>query len=162
MRPLRDIFAAEAALADLIDRRRHELALLQALRRLVPPALASQIGVADATRPELLLAIASGAAAALLRHRAPDVLEGLAREGWKFTGIRLRVQAGSSSGRISKVYAKRMDLRAIVALREGADRIADTALASALRRLADRAAEGSEGEHQPLEGVEEQHARQKK
>lgn len=162
MRPLRDIFAAEAALAELIDRRRQELALLLVLRRLLPPALASQVGVADATRPELLLATVSGAAATLVRHRAPEVLEGLAREGWKFTGIRVRVQAGSSSGRISKVYAKQMDRRGAAALREGADGIADTALASALRRLADREGNGSERQHQTLESVEKEHAGKKK
>jgi hypothetical protein len=162
MRPLRDILVAEAALAGLIDRRQHELALLQLLRRLLPPALASQIGVADATRPELLLATASGAAATLVRHRAPDVLEGLAREGWKFTGIRVRVQAHKSSGHTSKVYAKQMSPQAVAALQKSAAQITDPVLAAALRRLAGRGAGRSESQHQPFEGVEQQDAGEKK
>src|SRR5438874_13050884 len=93
MRPLRDVIFAEATLAGLLDRRRRDLAILDLLRKTLPPALANQVGVADAAGPELLLSTATGAAAALVRHRAPELLPSLAREGWKFTGIRVRVQA---------------------------------------------------------------------
>lgn len=162
MRPLRDILAAEAALASLIDRHRRELAVLDLLRKLLPPALASRTGVADATRPELLLATASGAVATLVRHRSPEILQGLAREGWKFTGIRVRVQAHKSSGHTSKVYAKQMDAEAVAALQKGADQITDPVLAAAIRRLAGRGARESQSQHQPFEGVEQQDAGEKK
>ena len=162
MRPLRDVIFAEAGLAGLLDRRRRDLAILDLLRKTLPPALATQIGVADATCPELLLSTATGAAAALVRHRAPELLESLTREGWKFTGIRLRVQAcGNRAGR-SKVYAKQMDGSAIAALRAAAGRIEDPRLASALRRLADQGQPSSKDEQRPLQGIEDEHPQQKK
>jgi hypothetical protein len=161
MRPLRDVISAQAALAGLLDRRRRDVALLSRLQELLPPALASQLSAADASRAELVVSAASGAAAALLRQRAPEVLETLAREGWKFTGMRLRVQARPSGAQRSKVYAKQMDEAAAVALRSGAGRIADPVLASAVRRLAE-AGRASQDEQQPLERVEDEHAKQQK
>lgn len=161
MRLLRDLFSAETQLAGLVDRRRRELALLDRMRSLLPPALASQTGVADATRSELVLATTTGAAATLVRHRAPELLEALAREGWKFTGIRVKVQAGPISRHISKVYAKQMDRRSAAALQAGAAALEDAELAAALRRLARRASETSEDEDQPLEGVEQKNTGQK-
>ena len=162
MRLLRDLFSAEAQLAALIDRRRQEIAVLDRLRGMLPPAVARQTGVADATRPELVLATTTGAVATLVRHRAPELLEGLAREGWKFTGIRVKVQAAGISRHISKVYARKMDGRSVAALRAGAKDVRDPALAAALRRLAERGADASKGDHQPLEGVEQKNADQKK
>lgn len=132
------------------------------LRSLLPPALGSQAKVGDASSSELLLLTAGGAAAALLRHHAPQMLEGLAREGWKFTGIRIRVQARPVGGHRSKVYAKQMDRAAAAALRQGAAGISDPGLAAALARLASRAGQASGDQEQPLEGVEGEHAKQKK
>lgn len=162
MRPLRDLIAAQATLAGLLDRRRRDVALLSRLQGLLPPALAAQLTGADASRAELVLSTASGAAAALLRQRAPEVLETLAREGWKFTGMRLRVQARPGAGQRSNVYAKQMAEATAEALRSGAGRIADPKLASALRRLADAGRAGSEDEQQPLQGVEDEHPEQQK
>jgi|SRR5690242_8425625 len=162
MRPLRDVISAEGALAGLLDRRRRELAVLKRLQSLLPPALAAQISIADASRAELLLHTASGAAASLLRHRAPEMLDTLLREGWKFTGIRIRVQARQPSADTSKVYAKQMDEISAGVLRETAEGIGDQALAAALKRLAARGTAALENEHQPLEGVEDQHAQKKK
>jgi hypothetical protein len=124
--------------------------------------LASQTSVADATRPELLLATSTGAVAGLVRHHAPQLLEALGREGWKFTGIRIRVQVRPASADISKVYAKEMDPLAAAALLAGAEGIGDRGLAAALRRLAGRSARESRGKEQPLEGVEKEHARKEK
>ena len=162
MRPLRDVIFAEATLAGLLDRRRRDLAILDLLRKTLPPALASQVGVADATCPELLLSTASGAVAALLRHRAPELLQSLTREGWKFTGIRFRVQAHGIRTDRSKVYAKQMDGSAIAALRAAASRVEDPRLASALCRLADRGESVSKDEQRALQGIEDEHAQQKK
>jgi hypothetical protein len=162
MRPLRDVIFAEVGLAGLLDRRRRDLAILELLRKTLPPALATQVAIADATCPELMLSSASGAAAALLRHRAPELLECLAREGWKFTGIRIRVQVRVNQAERSKVYAKQMDGSAAAALRAAAGRIEDPKLASALRRLADRGQPGSKDQQSTLESIEDKHAQQKK
>src|SRR5882672_5949048 len=139
MRPLRNILSAETTLAGLLDRRVRELALLERLRKILPPVLAAQTGVVSAFPPELVLSAASGAAATLLRHRGPDLVETLSREGWKFTGIRIRVQARQNRADRSKVHAKQIDEQSAAAIRAGADRVTDPDLAAALRRLADSA-----------------------
>jgi len=162
MRRLSDVIRAEAALASAVERRSRELALATLLRRLLPPTLGSQTDVGDASTPQLLLLTASGAAAALLRHHAPKMLEGLTREGWKFTGIRIRVQARSAAAGRNKVYAKQMDHLAAAALRRAAAKIGDPALAAALARLARHAARESQDEEQALERVEGEHAKEKK
>ncbi|HTS21579.1 MAG TPA: DciA family protein [Casimicrobiaceae bacterium] len=162
MRPLRDILTTEPALAGSLHRHRREAALLARLRTLLPPALAAQVRVADGSRSDLLLAAATGAAATLIRHRGPEVLEKLAGEGWKFTGIQVRVQVRPTFTQRGKVYAKQLDREAAEAVRDGADRIADPDLAAALRRLAERGAGVSEDEQRSLQGVEDQHPKQKK
>lgn len=162
MRRLSDVIRAEGQLASALERRSRELAIAALLRKLLPPALGSQTKIGDASNPELLLLTASGAAAALLRHRAPQMLEGLTREGWKFTGIRIRVQARPDKADRSKVYAKQMDRAAAASLRKGAAGVADRALAAALARLAGCARQSSVDEQQPLDGVEGEHPEEKK
>ena len=162
MRPLRNILSTEAALAGLLDRRVRELALLDLLRKTLPPALAAQTGVVSASAPELVLSAASGAAATLLRHRGHELVETLSREGWKFTGIRIRVQARHNRADRSKVHAKQIDEKSAAALRAGADRVADPKLAAALRRLANSARSGSADEHEPFESVEDEHPERQK
>ena len=162
MRPLRDVLSAEATLSDALERRRRELTVLDHLQKALPPALVPRVSVADASRPELVLSVPTGAAATLVRHRAPELLETLARRGWKFTGIRVRVQARSAPDDRSKLYAKQIGTKAASALRRGAEAIADRELAAVLRRLADRAEEVSEDEDRPLQRVERQHPEQKK
>jgi hypothetical protein len=85
MRPLEHILSAETTLAGFLNRRRNELAILQHVRRNLPPALAAQVGIAAAQPPELALLAGSGAAGALLRQRVPDLVEKLAYAGWQFT-----------------------------------------------------------------------------
>jgi hypothetical protein len=161
MHPLRHILAAEALLAGFLERRRRELSLLDSVRKNLPPALASQTRVADASAPELTLSAASGAVAALLRHRAPELLDTLAREGWKFTGIRVRVQARHYFADRSKVHAKQIDGESAAALRSGAERIRDPRLVAALRRLADGESTASD-QQQALQSVEDQRSEEQK
>jgi hypothetical protein len=156
MRPLGHILSAETTLAGLLDRRRNELAILQHVRRNLPPALAAQVGVAAADPPELALLASSGAAGALLRQRVPDLVEKLAHEGWQFTGIRVRVQPRAPSGRPRKNIAKQLDILSAATLRAHAERLADPGLAAALRRLADHGTDLSDNEHEALEGVKKQ------
>ena len=156
MRPLRHILSAETALAGFLDRRRNEQAILQNVRRNLPPALAAQVGIAAAEPPELALLAASGAVGALLRQRVPDLVEKLAREGWQFTGIRVRVQPRTLSGQPKKNIAKQLDGLSAATLRAHAERLADPELARALRRLADHGTAASASSHEPLDGIKKQ------
>ena len=151
MRPLHQILAGEPTLSGLLDRRQRELALEQRVHSALPPALAGHVRVAGAHPPELVLVAASGAAGALLRHRAPDLLEALAGEGWKFTGIRIRVQARSASGMSGNRVPKQLDRIAAAKLRALAAALADPGLSAALERLASHSSSASEHDDQSLE-----------
>lgn len=161
MRPLRNILSAETTLANLLDRRARELALLHLLRTTLPPALAVQTGVVSASEAELVLSAASGAAATLLRHRGHELVEALSREGWKFTGIRVRVQVRANRTDRSKIHAKQIDERSAAKLRAIADRLSDPRLAAALRRLAKQGSVPSD-DQQPFKGIEDQHPEEQK
>jgi len=155
MRPLRHILSAETALVGFLDRRRNEQAILQNVRRNLPPALAAQVGIAAAEPPELALLASSGAAGALLRQRVPDLVEKLARAGWQFTGIRVRVQPRLPPRSPQKHVVKQLDGLSAATLRAHAERLADPELAAALRRLADHGAAPSDNE-EALGGVKKQ------
>lgn len=162
MRLLGQVLETEATLADLQRRRERELRLQLRLRRALPPALASHVSVADARSPELELVAASGAAAALLRQRVPDVLHKLAGEGWEFTGIKVRVQARPAVSEPEKPPKKQLDEAAATTLSALASRLGDAPLAKALQRLARHAPRHarSDHDHQSLEGVEDQNPQQ--
>ena len=162
MRLLGQVLETEATLADLQRRRERELRLQLRLRRALPPALASHVSVADARSPELELVAASGAAAALLRQRVPDVLHKLAGEGWEFTGIRVRVQARPAVSEPEKPPKKQLDEAVAATLEALASRLGDAPLAKALQRLAGHASgrARSGDDDQSLEGVKDQDAQQ--
>jgi hypothetical protein len=162
MRLLGQVLATEVALADLQRRREHELRLQLQLRRGLPPALAAHVNVADARSQELEIVAASGAAAALLRQRAPDLLRKLAGEGWEFTGIRVRVQARTAAVEMPKSPKKQLDVAAAATLRTLAASLGDAPLANALTRLARHApsSAGSSDDNQALEGVKDQDGEQ--
>ena len=157
MRPLGHILSAETTFAGFLNRRRNELAILQHVRRNLPPALAAQVGIAAAQPPELALLAGSGAAGALLRQRVPDLVEKLAHAGWQFTGIRVLVQPRPSSGQPKKKIAKQLDNLSAATLLAHADRLADPALAAALRRLAEHGTALSSNQHEALEREKKQH-----
>jgi hypothetical protein len=90
--PLSRILAGDTTIAGWDARRRREDALAAVVRRLLPRPLADRVRIRDAQGPELELAVDSGAVAAVLRQRTPDLLVALARDNWQFTGIRVRVQ----------------------------------------------------------------------
>lgn len=154
MRAVRQILAGESALAEWLARRRHELGLEERVRRALPTPLASSVAVGDGRPPELVLLAGSGAAAAMLRQRAPEVLETLRRAGWQFTGIRVRVQARSAAAEPKKFHPKHLDNASAAKLATLAERIDDPALKAALTRLAGRIRPSPlSGDNQPLEGV---------
>jgi len=156
MRPLRQILSAEAPLAGFLDRRQREVAILQRVRDSLPPALAAQVGVDDARLPELALVAATGAAAGLLRQRTPALVDILQRAGWKFTAIKVRVQARPPGGSLNKNIAKQLDSVSAGTLRACAQELADPELAAALRRLADHALAPASAAAQALEGIKQQ------
>jgi hypothetical protein len=156
MRPMRQILAAEPALARWLDRQQHEHAVLQQVKCALPPALAAHVEAADTGSQQLVLAATSGAAAALLRQRAPGLLQALQREGWKFTGIRVRVQPRSAGRSSGKSISKQIDAVSAAKLKARALALADPSLRHAVLRLAERAASRTSDEEQPLSGVEEQ------
>jgi hypothetical protein len=160
MRPMRHILAAEPALARWLDRQQHEHAILQQVKRALPPALAARVAAADTASQQLVLAANGGAAAALLRQRAPALLQALEREGWKFTGIRVRVQPRSADRPSEKSISKQIDAISAAKLKAGASALADPALRKAVLRLAERVASRTSGEEQPLSGVNQQRADQ--
>jgi hypothetical protein len=140
MRRLQQIMTGESVMAELLNRRRHEHALEARIRRALPPSLAACVVVADGRSPELSLAAVSGAAAALLRQRTPDLLRTLAAEGWEFTGIRVRVQVHPKSQSRVNPSKKQIDALAALHLTATAKALGDSPLADALTRLVRRAA----------------------
>jgi hypothetical protein len=141
MRRLQQILTDETAVAELLKRRQHELALEARVKQALPPSLAALVTVADGRPPELALMAASGAAAALLRQRAPDLLRALLQEGNEFTGIRVRVQARPAARPAPKPAIKQIDKASAEALEAVAAELGDSPLAAALARLAARARE---------------------
>ncbi len=142
-------------MAELLQRRQRETALEQRIKRALPRSLAACVAVADARSPELTLSATSGAAAALLRQRAPDVLRALTDEGCEFTGIRVRVQARSAPPQAAKRPQKQLDAHVAAGLVATAQQLGDSPLAGALRRLASRASGGySEGDERPAQRIE--------
>ena len=90
--PFPRILAADAQLASWNARREREAALLAVVRRTLPRPVAERVTVASADGSTLELATPTGAIASVVRQKGPDIVAALARAGWQFSGIRLRVQ----------------------------------------------------------------------
>jgi hypothetical protein len=133
---LRQILVGEAALSRWTERRQREHALLQLVQRELPTTLAPHVGAVIAGAQELILIATGGAAAALLRQRTPTLLVALEHGGWKFTVIRVRVQARSASEHSAKALPKQIDMGTAARLRAAARKLRDPALRKALLRLA--------------------------
>ena len=136
MRRLHQIFKGESTFDDLLQRHRHEATVQDRIHRALPPALAKHVAVIDARSAELELGAASGAVAALLRQRAPDLRVALAREGFEFTGIRVRVQARLARESPQKRPKKQLDSSSAAMIMTLAETLGRSPLADALRRLA--------------------------
>ena len=178
MRRLHLILKGESTFDDLLRRQRLESTLQERIHRVLPPALAKHVAVIDATSAELELIAASGAAAALLRQRAPELLAALAHEGFEFTGIRVRVQARPAFEPPPKPIKKQLDKESAATISSLAETLGDSPLAASLRRLAGKErgpapardtmsapetnalSPTSAGRDQPLEGVEDKDSEQ--
>jgi len=137
--PLTRILASDATLAAWEARRRREAAIAGVLRQSLPRALADRIRVADAGSGELELAADAGAIAAVLRQRAPDLLAKLQREGWQFTGIRVRVQVRVAPPTPEKAQANQLDRGSLRPLAALARELPEGPLKAALARFVRRA-----------------------
>jgi hypothetical protein len=161
MRKLQHILSGETEFGDLLARRSRELALEKRVHAELPSALAACVGVADARSEELVLLVSGGAAGALLRQRSPQLLAALAREGWKFTGIRVRVQVRSAAQRKRNPDSKQIDNASVQRLEMLAAQLGDAPLAQALRRLARSGSpSGSNRNDKPFESVKDEDGKQ--
>jgi len=133
---LRQILVGEATLSRWAERRQREHAVLQLVQRELPKTLVPHLGAVVAGTTELILIATGGAAAALLRQRVPALLAALEHGGWKFTVIRVRVQARPAPRVSAKTLPKQIDTRVAARLRAAAGKLEDPALRNALLRLA--------------------------
>ncbi len=134
-RTLSRIVADEPALADWERRRARDAAILAVVARAVPRALVGELTVADAASGVLVLAGPSGAVAAVLRQRVPDLQARLLREGWEFTAIRVVVQPRMRAAPARKIVTNQLDRGAIPALAELRDRLPEGPLRASVERL---------------------------
>ncbi len=95
--------------------------------------------VTEARGGVLEIAAGAGAIAATLRQRAPDLRAALARDGWDFTEIRIRVQVAGLAVTTGKPQPRQWDSRDAAPLFELADRLPDGPLKAALTRWSRRA-----------------------
>lgn len=139
MTPLKHILAADASLAEWEARRTREQALTIVIRRHLPRPLAMRIHVADARNGELELAADAGAVAGILRQRSAELLGTLRRQGWEFTGIRVRVQVRCDPAPPEKSLAIPVDRSALQPLTALARTLPRGPLKAALERFLRRA-----------------------
>ena len=107
------ILRSDATLAGWAARRDREEALAGIVRRHLPRPLALRIRIAEDRNGQLELAADAGAVAAIVRQRSAELLTALKREGWEFTGIRVRVQVRVDPVPHRKALANPLDRSAL-------------------------------------------------
>src|SRR5512132_2898206 len=139
-RTIARVLESDAQFAEWTQRHRRETALTLALRKHLPRPLAERIRVTEALGSVLEIAAGGGAIAATLRQRVPELRAALARDGWDFTEIRIRVQvAGIGSAGGKPPPRRAWDSTDAAPLFDLADRLPDGPLKSALTRWSRRA-----------------------
>jgi hypothetical protein len=133
--PLSRILAADPAIAGWDARRRRDDALGAVVRRHLPRPLAERVRVTDAGGGQLDLAVDSGAVAAVVRQRSPDLAVALRREGYEFTGIRVRVQVRTTPAPKRKILPNQPNRDSTRPLAELARGLPAGPLKAALARL---------------------------
>ena len=130
---------SEPELAGWTARHRREAELTLLVRKHLPRPVAERIRVTGTREGVLELAAGSGAIAAALRQRAPDLRLSLARDGRDFTEIRVRVQVERISDRGNKTAKHQWDSREAAPLFALADQLPDGPLKAAISRWSRRA-----------------------
>ena len=103
------VLNSDPTLAGWAARRNREEALAGIVRRHLPRPLALRVRIAEERNGNLELAADAGAVAAIVRQRSAELLTALKREGWEFTGIRVRVQVRVDPQPKRKVLANPVD-----------------------------------------------------
>ncbi|QAA94074.1 DciA family protein [Pollutimonas thiosulfatoxidans] len=80
--------------AQVLQTAQNMLAMEQATKGLLPPALAQVCKVARIDRQQITLAVPGAAHASKLRQLAPRIARALSEDGWNVTEVSVRVQAG--------------------------------------------------------------------
>ncbi len=137
--PLQRILRSDATLAGWSARRDREEVLAAIVRRHLPRPLALRIRRAEERDLQLELVADAGAVAAIVRQRSAELLSALKREGWEFTGIRVRVQVGNEPVPSRKPLANPVDRSALQPLSTLARTLPPGPLKTALERFLRRA-----------------------
>ena len=138
-RTLAGVLQSEPELAGWTARHRREAELTLLVRKHLPRPIAERVRVIGIREGLLELAAGSGAIAAALRQRAPDLRLSLARDGCDFTEMRVRVQVASNAASPQKPQLHQWDSREAAPLFALADRLADGPLKNAIARWSRRA-----------------------
>ena len=136
---LAKILDRDATLSAWVDRHREELRLTAALRDHLPRPVAAQVRVSSASSGVLTLSGSSGAIAAAVRQRTPELLAALRREGWDFTEIKVRVQVRGLAGQPVKSAGNQRDASDAHALFDLSAKLPDSPLRASLQRWSRRA-----------------------
>lgn len=116
LRRIGAVVGADARLASWDARRLRDEAILAALGRVLPRPIAATVRVVDLAGATLELAAPSGAMAAAIRQRTPDLCAALAGEGWNFTDLRVRVQPRNAPPPERKRLYRQIDSAEVPAL----------------------------------------------
>ena len=139
----------------LTQRARHLLALQEQVRAALPAELSASTAVASLKQGQLVLVAENGAAAAKLRHLAPQILRSLAQRDPEVTAIQVRVQV---TKRVNPLPLKQKSLG--LAGREAFQALARRLPASGLRRailhVANPRAAASDNQQETFEGEKSQ------
>jgi hypothetical protein len=138
-RTLAGVLQSEPELAGWTARHRREAELTLLVRKHLPRPVAERVRVTGTREGVLELAAGSGAIAAALRQRAPDLRLSLARDGWDFTEIRVRVQVEPIPDGHDKTHKHQWDSREAAPLFALADQLPDGPLKAAITRWSRRA-----------------------
>ncbi len=139
VRSIARVLESDARIRAWSDRHRHEAALTQLLARQLPRPIADRVHVTDMRDGVLELAASAGAIAAALRQRAPDLRAALARNGWDFTEIRVRVQVEGRPRPAQKIEKRQWDSASAAPLFDLAATLPEGPLKAALARWSRRA-----------------------
>ena len=132
---LQRILRSDATLAGWAARRDREEVLAGIVRRHLPRPLALRIRRAEERDLELELVTDAGAVAAIVRQRSAELLTALKREGWEFTGIRVRVQVRVQPLPQRKILANPVDRSRLQPLATLSRTLPPGPLKTALERL---------------------------
>jgi len=107
--PIDRIVEGNAQLKAWNDRRQREQAMFSTLRRVLPRPIAERLYITISDGSVLELATGAGAIASVVRQRAPEIVSALQRDGWQFSGIRVRTQPRSMPLSLEKPERRQWD-----------------------------------------------------